>query len=31
MEYIMSNWDVIGLLITNLIAIFTKSPLKKFR
>ena len=31
MEYIMQNWEVIGLLITNLIAIFTKSPLKSRR
>jgi hypothetical protein len=29
MEVILSNWDVIGLILTNIAALFVKSPLQK--
>jgi hypothetical protein len=29
MEVILANWDVIGLIITNIVALFVKSPIQK--
>jgi hypothetical protein len=29
MEVILANWDVIGLILTNIVALFVKSPLQK--
>jgi hypothetical protein len=29
MEVILSNWDVIGLILTNIVALFVKSPIQK--
>jgi hypothetical protein len=29
MEVILANWDVVGLILTNIAALFVKSPLQK--
>jgi len=29
--YILDNWDTIGLIISNVVAFFLKSPLKRFQ
>lgn len=30
-DYLLKNWDVITLIITNILALLAKSPIKKFR
>jgi hypothetical protein len=29
--FLVTNWDVVGLLLTNLVAIFIPSPAKRFK
>lgn len=29
MEWFLSNWDVVSLIITNILALFVKSPISK--
>lgn len=31
MEFLLANWDTIGLIVTNIAALFAKSPLKRYQ